>query len=363
VGGGAGDEARVLLSNEPLSVDLAGDAPVVVNAGGAGFYRVQYDEHGLRALAKTFETLDTLEQFNLLSDAWASVVAGRTGLGDFLVVAEAVQGETDPDVWAPVAGALRFLDHVVDDGTRSQLAAYTRALVGPAFAALGWHRRPHDSERLATLRGTLLGMLGTVGHDPDVRRQCCELHAAWLSDGEALDPDLTSAIVAVTAAAGGAAEFDAFLARHREPANPQEEVRYLYALAGFEQPALAERAFVLALDEARTQNGPYLIQGLLAQRANGPATWTRLRDRWEEVVERFPATMVPRMLDSVKLLCRDAALANEVRDFLGGHPVPAGQRTVEQIVERLGVNVALAARLCDKAAGELSTGVDRLSPR
>jgi hypothetical protein len=67
------------------------------------------------------------------------------------------------------------------------------------------------------------------------------------------------------------------------------------------------------------------------------------------------------MLDGVKVLCRDPALGTEVRDFLRHHPISSGQRTVDQIVERLGVNMALARRLADKAAGELSAGVDRLS--
>jgi len=351
---------RALLENEPRRVDVPADTVVVVNAGGSGFYRVHYDERSLPALVRAFARLDTLEQVNLISDAWAALVAGRSALGEFLVLAEAVPGAGDPDVWAPVIGALGFLDHVVEDATRPTLAAYTRALVGPAFSALGWERRPDDGERVATLRGTLLATLGTVGADDEVRRTCLARHAAFLSGGATLDPDLVPAVVAVTAAAGGEVEFDAFLARHRKPANPQEEVRYLYALAGFEQPQLAERAFTIAVTEARTQNGPFLVHGLLAQRANGPQMWRLLRDQWDELQARFPSNIFPRMLDSVKLLCRDPALGGEVRDFLSAHPLPSGQRTVDQVVERLGVNMALAGRLADKTAGELSAGIDRL---
>ena len=352
---------RALLAGQPVSVPVPPGVAAVVNAGGAGFYRVQYDEQSLRLLAGAFAGLETLEQFNLLSDAWAAVLAGRTGLGDFLAVAEPVRLVTDPDVWAPVIGALGFLDHVVDDGTRPLLAAYTRALLGPAFGALGWERRPEDGERTATLRGTLLGTLGTVGLDDEVRRACSQRHAAFLAGGQPIDPDLLPAVVAVTAAAGGPAEFDAFLARHHRAANPQEEIRYLYALAGFEQPELAARAFTIAVEEARTQNGPFLVHGLLAHRVNGPPTWKRVRAQWDELVARFPSNIFPRMLDSVKLLCRDAALGTEVRDFLADHPIPSGQRTVDQVVERLGVNMALAARLADKAGGELSAGIDRLT--
>ncbi|MHB8682001.1 MAG: M1 family metallopeptidase [Acidimicrobiales bacterium] len=354
-----GGVERVLLDDEPA---LLGDGTVVVNAGGSGFYRVHYDAGAIRRLADSLEDLETLECFNLLGDTWAAVVAGRGALGDFLTLAEAVRGETDPDIWAQVTGALAFLDHVVEDGVRPLLATYTRALVGPAFGALGWEGRPGDDERVATLRAQLLRTLGTVGADEDVRRACHERHAAMLGGGPALDPDLAPAIVEVVAVSGDEADFDAFLARHRHPPTPQEEVRYLYALAGFPQPELATRAWEIATTEARTQNGPFVLQLLLANRQSGPATWARLRGQWDDLQTRFPANIFPRMLETLRLLCRDESLGREVREFLAAHPVPMGQRTIDQIVERLGVNMALAGRLRDKLGGELSAGIDRLAP-
>jgi hypothetical protein len=51
------------------------------------------------------------------------------------------------------------------------------------------------------------------------------------------------------------------------------------------------------------------------------------------------------MVDGVRLLCRDEAVARDVEQFLSAHPLATGQRTVNQIVERLGVNIALTARL------------------
>ena len=127
---------------------------------------------------------------------------------------------------------------------------------------------------------------------------------------------------------GGEAEFEAFVGRYRHPQTPQEEVRYLYALAGFPQAALSERAFEMAMTEVRTQNAPFLVQLLLSNRDNGAATWSRVSDSWDGLVERFPSQTVPRMLEGAKLLCRDAALAARVQSFVAEHPVRSGQRTV-----------------------------------
>ncbi|HXQ62711.1 MAG TPA: M1 family metallopeptidase [Acidimicrobiales bacterium] len=349
-----GSETRVLLGSDPavIALDRKGDDDdaAVVNAGASGFYRVRYPADHLRRLAARIGALDALERFTLLGDTWASVVAGRAGLEDFLLLADAIGNEEDPDVWGQVSGALRFLDHTVDDPTRPVVAAYTRSLMTEAFARLGWQPLPGEGERTATLRAQLLGMLGTVGQDEGIRAECAARHAAAVAGGPELDPNLATTIVNVAATVGGAAEFDTFLELYRHPTTPQSETRYLYSLTAFRDPDLAARVFELARTEVRTQNAPFVVQQLLAHRDHGPATWARVRQAWDELMERFPAHTVPRMLDGVRLLCRDRTLADEVRGFIGAHPVPSGQRTVDQIVERLGVNEAFVARIGGAAA-------------
>jgi puromycin-sensitive aminopeptidase len=359
-----GTETRVLLGSTPETVSFGeekqGDDVAVVNAGTTGFYRVRYSPDHLRRLADTIGSLDALERFMLLGDTWASVVAGGAGLEGLLSLAEALGEEEDPDVWGQLSGALRFLDHTIDDAARPLVAAYTRALLSPVFGRLGWQPTAHDGERTATLRAQMLGMLGTVGQDEAVQAECASRHAAAMAGGADLDPDLAATIVTVAATVGGAVEFDLFFDRYRHPATPQEETRYLYSLTAFGPPALAARAFELARTEVRTQNAPFMVQQLLAHRDNGPATWARVRDNWDALIARFPTNIFPRMLDGVRLLCRDPALADDVRGFIATHPVPSGQRTVDQILERLGVNQAFVRR-APQAAEALAAGVGRLA--
>jgi puromycin-sensitive aminopeptidase len=329
-----------------------------VNAGATGFFRVRYSPAHLRSLADRIPTLDPLDRFMLLGDTWASVLAGRSGLEDFLLLAESLGPENDPDVWGHVTGALRFLNHTVDDATRPLVAAYTRTLMAEPFARLGWQASPDDTERTPTLRSQLLAVLGTVGDDETVRAACLDLHAAAVAGGPELDPDLASTIVTVAATAGGPAQFDTFLDLYRHPATPQAEGRYLYSLTAFRPPELAARAFELARTEVRTQNAPFLVQQLLAHRDNGPATWARVTQHWDDLLARFPTNILPRMLDGVRLLCRDHALADDVRAFLGAHPLTTGQRTVDQTIERLAVNEAFVARTAT-VASVLAAALDR----
>jgi hypothetical protein len=70
--------------------------------------------------------------------------------------------------------------------------------------------------------------------------------------------------------------------------------------------------------------------------------------------------MAPRMLDGVKWVCRDAAVAADIRRYLADHPLPSGQRTVDQISERLGINVGFSTRLRGSANDALLAGITRI---
>ena len=51
-----------------------------------------------------------------------------------------------------------------------------------------------------------------------------------------MDPALAAAAAGILADVGDAADYDAFLDRFKDAADPQEEQRYLYLLADFEDP-------------------------------------------------------------------------------------------------------------------------------
>ena len=164
----------------------------------------------------------------------------------------------------------------------------------------------------------------------------------------------------IVAAEGGADEYEAYLATYRSASTPQEEHRYLDALASFADPELAARTFDLAMTEVRSQDAPFLIRLLLANRETGPATWERIVAAWDEFPKKFPSNTLPRMLDGVRALCSPPELAAEVTAL--HRPTtrwPAGGRTVEQILERLAMSVAFGRR---EGPGLAATLTDVLGP-
>ena len=208
--------------------------------------------HRSNAWPSRLPDLAPLERYNLVSDSWAAALAGRTPLADLVRLARALagSGERDPSVWSVVLGALGLFDRVVPEDARPTLSLAVRTLLGPLAADLGWDPRPDDDERTPSLRASVLRTLGTIGDDPATRAEARRRFAA--AGTVPLQADTESAVLDIVAMQGGEAEFEAMLARFRSPATPQEENRYLYALASFDDEALAVRAFDLALTEVRT---------------------------------------------------------------------------------------------------------------
>ena len=343
-------EARVLLGTQPVQLRADG-GPVVVNAGGAGFYRLRYDTALRFGLLGELESLESLERYNLVADTWATVVAGLEPLAEFFEVVARLERERDPHVWSVVIGALRTLDLVTPEEDRALLARYARELLAPQLVRVGWERAAGEDEQTPVLRASLVAALGTIGEDAAVVERARELFAADQAGTRRVDADLASAVLSVVAAHAGREEFDGILGRYRQPLSPLDEQRHLNALASLRDLALAREVHELCLGEIRSQNAPYLLNPMLASRTIGPATWEFVSSHYDELVARFPDNSIHRMLEGiVGLVAFDDAgrsrYLGPVRAFLTEHVHGGHRRLVEQSLERLETNTrfALAAR-------------------
>lgn len=356
---GEGDVRRVLLRTEPLRIP-SDSGPLVVNAGGSGFFRVHYDTPLRTALLASFESMSPLERYVLVSDTWATCLAGSTRLGEFADVLARLGTEQDPHVWSAVVGALGLIDQVAPDGARAAVASYVRDLLSPQLARVGWEVVDGEDEQTPLLRAALVSTLGTVGRDPDVSSRCRALFQAEVAGEAAIEPDISGAVLAVVAHGAGRSEIDAILDRYRHPHDPIDEVRHLYALGHLGDETLAAEVLELTLTEIRSQNGPYLLGSMLANRSIGPLTWRFVKEHFDQARTRFPENSIHRMLEGVTGLAQvdgsGAALyAADVRGFLDRNVQGARRRLVAQSLERLDVNVAMARRLPGELA-ELAPG-------
>ncbi|MBW3645121.1 MAG: M1 family metallopeptidase [Actinobacteria bacterium] len=347
-----GEPVRLLLETDATDVAVEGD-PAVVNAGASGFYRVRYGPRLLASLRGSLPGLAAVERAALVDDTWAAVLAGQTPAPDLLELAQGFGDETDRTVWATLTGVLGAVDHLLDGEPRQRFQAWVRTLVGPAHQRLGWEPAPGEDELTRALRGILIGAAGVLGDDGEVQAQARRAHGAYLSDPASLDPDVAAAAANVVASKGTADDHATFLERYRSSPSPQESVRYLYALARFPDPDLAQQTLAMTLTDAiRSQNAPYVVMRFLGNRDVNDVAWRFVEHNWEAIVARFPDNAIPIMLGGVTALSTSERAA-AVHAFLSDHPVPQGQRTVQQHLERLRVNVALRQREAAQVAAWL----------
>lgn len=346
----SGVEHRVLLDGDQTRLPLGDDADsaVVVNAGGVGFYRVAYhDSLRTRLTGDALAHLDTLERYHLVDDAWSAVVAQRLEPAEFLELVSGFTHERDLAVWQAIAAGLGGCGRLVEGAAHDALAARVRTLTAPALAALGWEPAPGEDELTSKLRGLLVSLTAVLGKDGDVQAQALRrFHDARREPGS-VHPELVAACTTVVAATGGAEVYDTLLAGFRTATTPQEQLRYLYALAEPDDPELVRRTCELAFSgEVKTQNAPFLLNRCVANRHHGRLAWEFVRDRWSDANAAFPVNTMVRMVDPVKLLTDDIS-GLDVPAFFAEHPIPQAVATLAQVLERQQVNIALRRHSAD----------------
>jgi len=346
-----GTDSKVLLDGFDARIALpSADSTIVVNAGGNGYLRVAYDQALRHRLVGELGNLTIIDRYNLVDDAWNEVVAGRLAAADFLTFVETFSDCRDTAVWQAIAIGLRGVGRLLDGEPFAVFQQRVATLVRPVLADLGWAAVPGESDLVAKLRGLLVGTLAVLGNDAAAQAQC-----RAILDGASTDPELVAAATNAVAANGTDADYDQFLTNFRDPATPQEQLRYLYALAEFPQAAQVARSVQLAFSgEVRTQNAPFLLNRCLSNRHHGAATWQSLRQRWDEANEKFPNNTIVRMIDPVKLLT-DPAVVADVQSFFSEHPIPQASKTLDQVLERQRVNAALLAREAQRLAVALQS--------
>jgi len=341
-----GEVTRVLLADTPLRL-ACGASPVVVNAGGTGFYRVRHDPALREGLLNRLEALDAIERLGLVGDLWAAVLAGLAELGEFLDAVGHFAGEDDPYIWSVVTTALRLIDLVAPASDRALVARYVRSVLQPELARLGWEASADEGEQTPVLRATLISALGTFGDDEDVLARARELFAADERGRGEIDADIASGVLATVAWNARREEFDAIVARARRPRSPLDERRHRNALGFLTDVGYAAEVHELCRHEIRSQDAPYLLGTMLGQRAIGPATWAFISTHFGELADRYPDNSIHRMLEGMADLAEldtdgEPVYTTAVRAFVDEQFSGGRKRLLDQIVEQLEVNVRLA---------------------
>jgi puromycin-sensitive aminopeptidase len=357
-GRGGSVEERVLLADREARLRLGEAADVVVaNAGGHGFYRVRYAPDLLDALLTRLDTLAPIERFNLVNDAWAMAVAGLMPLTSYLELTARFRDERDRNVWSVLVGSMYSINRIAAPEERPRLEALVRDRVAPAFAALGWTPQPGEDELTRQLRGDLARALGVLGNDRAIQARAVEIHAASLREPGSVDPNVLPAVIAILAHAGDARRYEEFLTAFRTAKTPQEEQRYLYALASFRDPALLSQTLDRAINgEIRTQDAPFVVRSMLMSVYARELAWDFVKRQWDTMDRLYPKHAMRRLAEGVTGLAT-RELEADVQRFFALKKPEFGGKVLAQYLEQLHV----AVELRERERSTLSTYLSKLA--
>ena len=345
-----GESRKVLLEDNELRIPLSNSSStIVVNAGGPGFYRVEYSNELLTRVAQSLESLNTLERYNLVDDAWNAVVAGARSTAEFIDFAKMFTAERELAVWQSLAIAIRGLSRLIPSAAEPAFNRFVTGLVSPALADLGWVPAANESDLTSKLRGLLVQLVAIQGNHSSAAKKCREI----LFENTSTDPELVAAATNVVASLGDDQDYEWFMERFMNPTTPQDQIRMLYALAEFDSESLIRRTAEFAFSgDVKTQNAPFLLNRCIANKNHGEIAWNIVRANWKKANDEFPGNSIVRMVSSVTTLNSPEQQA-DVQAFFGEHSIPQAVKTLEQVLERQRVNVALRSRESSIAATAL----------
>jgi puromycin-sensitive aminopeptidase len=347
---------RVLLNEDTVVLPDTAEGAVVLNATGASFVRIAYQADDLDALAgQAIDTLSPVERYALIDDTWAAVQADQSGAPAFLNLLEAMTGESDRSVWRRIISGFSQIRHLVDGEALENLEEVVHDALAPALAGLGLTPSTTDTDEQRELRADLVRALGVVANDPEIQEEAKRAVAAGLRDPELVDSSLLAAAIDVVAAVGDEADFDDFVAAWKSASTPQEELRFLGALTDFDDETLIDRLHEMILDNSiRTQNSPFLLRRALLNRNHGRHTWKFIVSNWATLVDMFASSHIVRMTEGIVSLDTPADEAMAAA-FFAEHAVPSGEQTLEQILEKQRVAVALRQRESERLSRFLAS--------
>lgn len=256
------------------------------NVGGAGYYRVQYDDETFATLAKAAPAFPDADRLNFLNDSWAMVQANRSRPAAHLDLLSTVAStEQSTAVWDALLGMIGYMDHLQQGAPgRPAFRSWAIRLLRPQLERLGWEPKPGESELIPPLRTDVIARLARYG-DEDVRTEAASRFARYLADPASLKGDLRGTIIGLAGRFADLATFEELLARAQRETSTELRRELLGAVGAAQDPALAQRALQLSLGDTLRPREATRMVSRIGDSAEHPAL------AWDFAQKNLPALL------------------------------------------------------------------------
>ena len=353
---GAPFEHRLVLDSYSADLPIDGDIDwVVANAGGHGFYRVDYVGDLFEACVENLAELDALERFCLIDDAWAFVESGQRSAADWLALASSYRTEKEQAIWnAVLTGMAGIRHHIVTDEDLPEFRRVAFDLFEASATRLGWEPNDGDSDLTRRLRGAIIGAMGRLAEDPETIERSSALAEQWIENPGSVDPDVGQASVFTMAAHGDLGTFERLMKAYDDAATPQVRLRLLQAVTFLDSDATVDATLdAVGSGKIKSQDASWVVARLFGGRDSGRHAWEEVRKNWDQVTAAMPPMTLRRLVEGLPGLSH-AKIAQDVEAFFAERSIPVVEKSARQNIERLRANVLMRERETERFSQHLS---------
>jgi aminopeptidase N len=265
------------LQPKSINAGRCGEA-VLVDVGGAGYYRVSYDETLQKALNWRVAKLGTADRVRMLSDAWALAEAGLAPPKRAFDLIASMRTGDDAELWTEAINVYGRVDQLLRNGPAFDASrAHARRSLSRAFAPLGWVPLAGETDTTRALRGALIATLGAYGDSAvltESRQRVTAFFTAGGTQGDVLNGALRA--VGVHADEKDLAQLAAAVVSGKYTALTRP---LLDAISSVRNPAVAKQALALAIsDTLPNQTARILVEDIAANGLHDQLTWRFTQD-------------------------------------------------------------------------------------
>jgi aminopeptidase N len=347
---GQAPASLLMTSKTDVLENIPADRALKLNVGGAGNYRVEYDELSWILLLQALPKLGVEDRVNLLSDAWALVQADRAPVTLYFELVERLPPSTEIAEREQIINALDFINGLlVGDPERGKFQRYARSLLRQTFEALGWEPKAHEPATAADLRASLINALGELT-DPEIVAGCRERFAKYLENPASLVPDLRPAVFAVV---GRYADERTWTMLHELGARTtsiEEKQNYYNALACATDPKLMKKTLSIALtDELPTSRATFLVPRVARDSDHPDIAWEFAAANMKALLAKIDAAGSNRYAPSLFTFFSNDSRVGELNTYaknnLPSESAPEVVRAVDEIQFRAEFKRRLTSQL------------------
>jgi len=284
-----GKPGSVLFDTQKGSIEVPESKWIKLNHGQAGLYRVAYDDSDVQRLGILIKLkkLSGVDSWGVEHDFFSRSRSGRIRADSYLDFVGRYCMNADHPLNSNVLGHLDWLDDRLGDKknkrAKETLLLYSNSLV----KKLGWERNPNESTFDTLMRASAIMQAGLAG-DPQTLARASMMFDDFIKKGKEIDPNLRGAIYSLAAWSNGESIFELLKERFIREKIPDEKIRFLRALAMFNDKDLLLSSFEFAMSDAVRKQDSFIVPAVAA---GNPAArdvmleWTI--GHWKELMEKY----------------------------------------------------------------------------